>query len=825
MIPITFTAIIAFGSEAIAASIGAALMVLILWQAPRHRDNQLMALYMFNIVLWGLTNSAARLLAIFGIETPLFFYASALCIPINAYLLFTLTTHYANRWSRWYVRLGLIAGALIILGIIPPLLQEKILLYLPNTGEDLLGYIVLPLGYALFAIFYIYYIIALIYLWKYRHQRAGALLTGAIITCVGILGSILPVLQDYPFDIMSVAIGSLFFARAILNEKLFNPLAELNLELSEANTQLTNLAKNLQESEVNLSALIESTPDMVWSVDTDYHILTINTAFREMFQATFGKSLQKGIRIIDYLPSGIQEEWLNLYNTALGGERISVEHSYTTHGVLLILEISLTPISTPEGQVSGASVFSRDITERRKAEDLLRRQKEYLTALTETTLGMIRRLELHELLNTIVNRAAALVGTNHGYIYLLEPDEQVMTLQVGIGAQAGHIGYKIQRGEGMAGKVWMSGEALAVDDYNTWSGKMQALDEIQIHAVACVPLKLERRVIGAIGLAYLDEGRYFGQPEIELLSRFADLASVAIDNARLYETLQNELDERKRAEAAADAANRAKSTFLANMSHELRTPLNAIIGYSEMLEEDLESNGLTKLIPDLENIKIAGKHLLGLIDDILDLSKIEAGRMNLHLNEFDLTKMVQNAVATVEPFITKNGNQLNIICPPDTGIMYGDEVKVQQCLVNLLSNAAKFTAEGTITLEVGHSARKTNRNDLSQVDEIAKSVAKVSQHQAIVLFRVTDTGIGISEEQINKLFQPFTQIDPSATRKYGGTGLGLAITKRFCQMMQGDVSVESEIGKGSIFSIWLPIWYSLDGKDNTLPTQEEDEQT
>jgi PAS domain S-box-containing protein len=801
-VPITLTAIIAFGAEAISAAIGAALMVLIIWQAPRHRDNQLMGLYMFNIILWGLTNSAARLLTILGLDNSFFFYASAICIPINSFLLFTLVTHYANRWGKWYVRAALVAGLAFLVAMIPLLYQGKLLWFIPGIAKDLLGYGISTWGYTAFAVFYIYYVAALVYLGKYRQQRAGGLLVGAVITCVGVLSSVLPVLQDYPFDIISVAVGSLFFARSILNEKLFNPLAELNINLSEANQRLTQMADDLRESQANLSALIESTPDMVWSVDEHYRVLTINTAFRQMFAVAYGIELQPGKCILDDLPPEDLAEWTSFYDAALGGERHSAELTYKLRGINMIVEVSLMPIRTPSGRVYGVSVFGRDITERRQAEDLLRRQKEYLTALTETTLGLIRRLELNELLNTIINRAAALVGTSHGYIYLLDDGDETMTLQVGIGAQAGHVGYHIRPGEGMAGKVWLTGEPLVVDDYNSWIGKVQALDEIQLHAVACVPLKLDRRVIGAIGLAYLEEGRLFGIPEIELLGRFAELASVAIDNARLYEAVQVELEERKRAEAAAEAASRAKSTFLANMSHELRTPLNAVIGYSEMLQEDLESEGLTAFIPDLQKVQVAGKHLLGLINDILDLSKIEAGRMNMELSDFDLTEMTHNAASTVQPLVMKNNNQLVINIPPNLGKMHSDPVKVQQCLVNLLSNAAKFTNNGTITLEVG---RSDTGGVTRQMNAMARTLAVVSGHEVVVLFQVSDTGIGISEEQINKLFQPFTQVDPSATRKYGGTGLGLAITKRYCQMLQGDVTVESEPGKGSTFSIWLPV--------------------
>lgn len=256
--------------------------------------------------------------------------------------------------------------------------------------------------------------------------------------------------------------------------------------------------------------------------------------------------------------------------------------------------------------------------------------------------------------------------------------------------------------------------------------------------------------------------------------------------SRLSDALTSAETSRQEALAARDAAesaNRTKSTFLANMSHELRTPMNAIIGYSEMLIEEAEDLDLKEMIPDLQKIRSAGKHLLALINDILDLSKIEAGKMTLFLEDFPIEPMIRDVVSTIMPLVEKNENRIIVECPPEIGSMKADLTKVRQTLFNLLSNASKFTEKGEITLTV------------QKVDHPTGSRLK---------FSVKDTGIGMNEEQLGKLFQSFSQADASTTRKYGGTGLGLVISRKFCQMMGGDITVQSQSGAGTTFTVDLP---------------------
>ena len=266
-----------------------------------------------------------------------------------------------------------------------------------------------------------------------------------------------------------------------------------------------------------------------------------------------------------------------------------------------------------------------------------------------------------------------------------------------------------------------------------------------------------------------------------LIDRFNEMLTQIEEHEKEIQEVNEQLVQ---SEQRARAATQAKSHFLANMSHELRTPLNAIIGYSEMLQEEAQDSGQESFIPDLKKINRSGRHLLDLINDVLDLSKIEAGKMELYLETFDIPNLLEDVSTTVQLLVQKNSNTLEVRCPANLGAMRADMTKVRQSLFNLLSNASKFTKNGKIMLEAAREISPTKAD--------------------WIVFRVSDTGIGMTPEQQDRVFEAFSQADSATARDFGGTGLGLTITKTFCRMMGGDVALTSEPGKGTTFTIRLP---------------------
>jgi signal transduction histidine kinase/CheY-like chemotaxis protein/HPt (histidine-containing phosphotransfer) domain-containing protein len=425
--------------------------------------------------------------------------------------------------------------------------------------------------------------------------------------------------------------------------------------------------------------------------------------------------------------------------------------------------------------------FVIDITDRKRAEAQLHRQNEYLSALHATTLALISRLDLLDSLDALVNRATQLLGAPHAYIFLAEPDEAEMVQIVGVGVFADTVGHSLGRDRARASVTWRDARTATLIGDDSWEHELLGDRRPGITFAASAPLRSGSEAVGLIGVVYDEEcERSPDETELSLLERFAELASLAVDNARLFGAARE-------ARAAAEAANEAKSAFLATMSHEIRTPMNAIIGMTSLLRD----TELTDVQRDyVETIRSSGDALLTIINDILDFSKIEAGRLELEQQPFDLRECVEGALDLLATRAAERGLDLAYLIEPGVpAAIEGDVTRLRQVLLNLLSNAVKFTEHGEVVLTVA--------------GEPARDGGDAPGERRTLRFSVRDTGIGIPPDRVDRLFQSFSQVDASTTRRYGGTGLGLAISRRLAEMMGGTMWVTSEPGVGSTFSFTI----------------------
>jgi GAF domain-containing protein/DNA-binding response OmpR family regulator len=407
----------------------------------------------------------------------------------------------------------------------------------------------------------------------------------------------------------------------------------------------------------------------------------------------------------------------------------------------------------------------------------LARSVEELRALGEVSQAINSTLDLETVLTTIVAKAVQLSNADAGVIYVFDELDETLRVRATYGLSDEFVAAIRAQAAGASDALRQAIQDREPMEMDIRDEPPSPVREISMRAGfqarLVVPLVSPDRVVGALVIRRKQAG-HFSKETIGLLQTFAAHSVLAIQNARLF----HEIEEKGR--ELADASQH-KSQFLANMSHELRTPLNAIIGVSEMLREDTEA--AKQDTEPLDRVLGAGRHLLALINDILDLSKIEAGRMELHLEEFPLVPLIEDVAKTIESMATKNGNRIVVDCAADFGTIHADQTRFRQALLNLASNANKFTEKGTVTI-AGQPQRLDGREGIT--------------------IAVTDTGIGMTPEQMGKLFQEFSQASTRTASKYGGTGLGLAISRYFCRMMGGDITVESEPGKGSTFTVRLP---------------------
>jgi adenylate cyclase len=391
-------------------------------------------------------------------------------------------------------------------------------------------------------------------------------------------------------------------------------------------------------------------------------------------------------------------------------------------------------------------------------------------------------------LTTIVAKATPLSGTEAGAIYVFDETQREFRLRATYGMSEELIAAITDQHAALSNAVSEAaaqGEPVQVGDLQNEPPSMvnDMIMKAGYRARLLVPLIRSGETVGALVVRRREPGE-FPKSTIELVKTFAAQSVLAIQNARLFSEIEVKSRQLAAARDAADEANRTKSSFLANMSHELRTPLNAIIGLTDMMVGNAARFGTEKALEPLRRVHRAGTHLLGLINQVLDLSKIESGKLELNLESVSIPALVEEVIGTARPLAEQNKNRLSVECPSDLPPIEADAMRVRQILLNLLSNACKFTKDGSIILRV---------------------LQVVHQEHDCIAFAVADSGIGMTPEQLGRLFEEFSQGDATTARQYGGTGLGLAITRRLCQMMGGDVSVTSEVGKGTTFAVRLPV--------------------
>jgi len=461
-----------------------------------------------------------------------------------------------------------------------------------------------------------------------------------------------------------------------------------------------------------------------------------------------------------------------------------------TSALTIFLIIGLTGlfIYSRSNMAAAQADLQSELVERKQIEAQLQRSFLEAKLLYRSAELAAEAKSVDVALQKVINEICELTGWPVGHVYALGDDDQADELlpttiwylsEPEVFSEFRRVTERttFAVGIGLPGRVLESGRVAWIENVQEDANfpRRNLTENLVVKGAFAVPVKVSGVVVAVLEF-FSDQVVEPDGNLIRVMNHVAEQLSLVFERRQTAETLLE-------AAAAAEAANRAKSAFLANMSHELRTPMNAIIGYSEMLAEDAEDEGYDELIPDLEKINSAGRHLLGLINDVLDLSKIEAGRMELYLERFDLKQILDEVMATAAPLVATKNNEFIADFADDLGVMRADLTKMRQIMLNLLSNAAKFSENGTVTL----SARREGRADGDWV-----------------LISVSDTGIGIPEDKIQNVFEEFTQADDSTTREYGGTGLGLPISRRFSRMMGGDLTVISEPGKGSIFIVELP---------------------
>ena len=578
----------------------------------------------------------------------------------------------------------------------------------------------------------------------------------------------------------------------------FSNQASIAIQNAKLFQEITDRQKAQERSEADLRSLFSAMDDVVIVINRDGRYEQIAPTNPSLLVRPPEEMIGKTFH--EFLPGQVADRFLEKVREALASEtNISFEYELEVGGKLLWFSANLTKLD--ENRIFWVA---RDITESKKAEAAIQRRNEYLAVSAEIGKLVTSILDL----NTIFARTVSLItdrfGFYHAAIYIVEETGFNAVLKEATGA-AGQQMKKTEHslpldGKSIVGSVALGGESLVAN--NTAENPLFAFNPLlpNTRSEAAIPLRISSRTIGVIDIQAQDLNA-FNEGEVSVLQTLADQVAVAIDNARSFELSQQAVMDMRE-------ADRLKSQFLANMSHELRTPLNSIIGFSRVILKGIDGPVTELMQQDLTAIYNSGQHLLGLINDILDSAKIEAGKMELAFDEVNIADLIHSVLTTMSGLVKDKPIEMRQFIEPDTPTVRADTIRIRQVMINLLSNAAKFTEEGSITVNV--------------------SPYKMEDGKRQVRISVTDTGPGISPEDQEKLFQAFSQVDASPTRKSGGTGLGLSICKQLINMHGGEIWVESREGRGSTFHFTLPLYhkeseFAMEGS-RTILTIDDDMQ-
>jgi PAS domain S-box-containing protein len=530
-----------------------------------------------------------------------------------------------------------------------------------------------------------------------------------------------------------------------------------------------------KRSELELRALFASMTDVIIVYDKEGRYIRIAPTNPSLLFRP--PDILLGKKISEVLPPETHESFMNAIQTAIeSGETTSLEYPLEIENGTYWFEASISKLSDEE-------VFwvARDITDRRSYEKTLQRQNEYLATSAEIGRLVTSTLDMDILFSRTVNLIRDRFGFYHAGIFIIEETGFNAVLKSATGKAGEEMlnrSHILQVGSrSIVGTVASKGDPLVVNDTSTDPIHRPNPHLPDTRSEAAIPLRIGKRIIGILDIQSTQINA-FSTDDINVLQTLADQIAVAIDNARSYELAQQAISEMRE-------LDQLKSQFLANMSHELRTPLNSIIGFSRVILKGIDGPVTDLQDQDLNAIYNSGQHLLRLINDILDLSKIDAGKMELAFDDVNLPELLESVIPTIGGLIKDKPIELVKEISPDIPILRADAMRIRQVMINLLSNAAKFTEQGSITISANVEIGTNN------------------QPEAIV--KVIDTGLGIAPDDQEKLFQPFSQVDSSPTRKTGGTGLGLSISRRLIELHGGKIDVISEPNHGSTFFFTLPL--------------------